>query len=243
MVNKIKVALFANQINFNNLQIVNDIILYNNENLIIQTPLFEEIIKIYSCKNIIEIYFKIPLTNEGNSFVNFINDIEKYYMEYIYYNKDKLLNNFDKTKDVRFRSFIKIIEHTENKIIKLKFNINTTIKRLNVESKNLINYNDIENISINDIESKSNIRLLINIRSVIINNNFIKLNVIPILLEEISICEYKFQNITLDLSEDNNSLLSSDNNVKKENNIGEIDIILNDITTIDTKKNKLDFIV
>ena len=162
-------------------------------------------------------------------------------MEYIYFNKDKLLNNFDKTKDIHFRSFIKIIEHTENKIIKFKFRTNINIKRINVESKNLINYNDIENISINEIENNSKIRLLVNIHSVTIANNIIKLNIIPLIVEEISICEYKFQNITLDLSDDNNSLLSDDN-IKKDNNIGEIDVILNDIT-FNSKKNKLDFIV
>ena len=228
MNSKIKTALYPNQINFNNIMIINENFKYDNENLIIQTPIFENIIKINTYGDNMEIYFKIPSSEEGLNFINFILSLEKYCIKYIYDNKDNLSENININNYMQFRSLIKILNIENDKLIKFNFNTTTKIKRIHVETLKFITYNDIEMIDICNLNINGIHRIIIKIQSLIIRNNIININILPLIIEEIFICKYKFQNNS---EKEDNSLSSfTEKDNELSNNINDLHIILNDIT-------------
>jgi len=106
----------------------------NREQIVFQTPLFETAMDIENYSDYADFYYIIPNNSEGNSMIDFIQNLEKHIIEIIFKNKENWFPNVD---NVTFRSLIKNYtseEGIESKVIKFKIPYDTKTNLLMVET-------------------------------------------------------------------------------------------------------------
>jgi len=212
--------LLCNNINCNNIKITNIInnsnfkIQYSNNPFIIQTPEFIKDIE----NNIIEKndYYEFILNikslekNKQESFINLLNDLDNYFINFIKNNKKKFIFNNLK---IKYKS---INRNNTLKLKLLKDDINNNILKI-IKNNKIIN--------INELKHKCNIKLLLNINALWNNNSIFGIYIKPLLID---IRPYKL------VLNKNNILISEDDNYARSITINN-DIINNDIIN----KNKI----
>ena len=206
MNNNIKITNIINNSNFK--------IQYSNNPFIIQTPEFIKDIE----NNIIEKndYYEFILNikslekNKQESFINLLNNLDNYFINFIKNNKKNFIFNNLK---IKYKS---INRNNTLKLKLLKDDINNNILKIMKNNKIM---------NINELNHKCNIKLLLNINALWNNNSIFGIYIKPLLID---IRPYKL------VLNNNNILISEDDNYARSITINN-DIINNDIIN----KNKI----
>ena len=211
--------LLIDNINFNNINIdrldiesntrKNLYLKYNNNDLILQIPELLYTNELKEREDYYEIIIDIVCRNKEktNNFIDFLDNLDKYFISLISKNKNKYFNN----KKIKYKSILR--DNNNNKFIKLKllkYNINNNILRI---------VNNSKSISLKELNKECYIKILININAIWINDHIFGIYLKPIL---INIRPILHTNISFIKDSENEKIIldsSINNNIKSINNI------------------------
>lgn len=214
---------------------------HRKEQIIFQTPLFEEAMEIEHYNDYGDYYYVIPNDSEGNKMADFIVELEKHVIQILFKNKE---NWFPKIDNVTFRSLIKSYTNEQGlecKVIKFKIPYNTKTNLLNVDTiENLdLSTGNREKISVKEIENGL-IRMIVNVNAIWLTDNMFGIYLRPIHIEEIrppiQECDsdFEFQNTAVNnetISKTVNSVSHYIESEMKQNNV----IVKKDTTSTDSQ--------
>ena len=173
---------------------INILLTYNNQEFIIQTPdLYQEINTIIDKDNFYELNINIiDKYNKKNLFYDFLEKLDKFFINYIT-NNTKLFDNHK----IKYKSILRKSNNIDRyiKIKLLKENI------INNNLKIICNNNLID---INNLKGKSTIKMLLDINAIWINQNNCGIYIKPIIINKSITKEFSF------INETENNILESD---------------------------------
>tara|TARA_B110000208_G_C11799962_1_gene441586 strand:+ start:1753 stop:2703 length:951 start_codon:yes stop_codon:yes gene_type:complete len=195
--------IFPRNVEFNNINFnikkktngkINILLTYNNQEFIIQTPdLYQEINTIIDKDNFYELNINIiDKYNKKNLFYDFLEKLDKFFINYIT-NNTKLFDNHK----IKYKSILRKSNNIDRyiKIKLLKENI------INNNLKIICNNNLID---INNLKGKSTIKMLLDINAIWINQNNCGIYIKPIIINKSITKEFSF------INETENNILESD---------------------------------
>jgi len=237
--------LLINNINFNSINISkinienntrkNLYLKYNDNNFIIQTPELFYNNKIKEMKDYYEIIINIVCRNEEktNKFITFLNNLDKYFITLVSKRRTEFFNN----NNIKYKSILR--EKNNNKFIKLK------LLKYNIHNNLLKLVSNNTPITLQDLNDKCYLKILININAIWINNNIFGIYLKPIIINKKIIIDYNIdfiedsdnQKTILDSTIDTN-INSIESSILKQNNNTEKVLISNNHTSSTKLNNK-----